>query len=50
MNNVVTTLAPSFFSSPQPKALCELIGWDIEPASVGPSIRASVHTFRHEYL
>ena len=35
------------FSSPEPKALSELIGWD---SSRRPCVRVSVHTFRHEYL
>ena len=35
------------FSLPEPKAQGELIVWD---SSRRPSVRASVHTFKHEYL
>ena len=35
------------FSSPEPKALSELIGWDFSRRS---SIGASVNTLKHEYL
>ena len=35
------------FSSPEPKALSELIGWD---SSWRPWVRVSVHTLRHEFL
>ena len=35
------------FSSPEPKAQGELIVWD---SSLRPSVRPSVHTFKHEYL
>ena len=34
-------------SSPKPKVLGELIGWD---SSRRLCVRASVRTFRHEYL
>ena len=37
----------ALFSSSEPKALGELLGWD---SSRRPSVRPSVHTFRHEYL
>ena len=37
----------SLFSSPESKAQGELIGWE---SSGRPSVRLSVHTFKHEYL
>ena len=37
----------AIFSSPEPKAQGELIVWDL---SRRPSVRPSVHTFKHEYL
>ena len=40
-----------FISSPEPKAQGELIVWDSSRRPcVRPSVRASVHTFKHEYL
>ena len=41
----------SIFSSPEPKAQGELIGWDSSGRpSVRLSVRLPVHTFEHEYL
>ena len=37
------SLSKTIISSPEPKALGELIGWDSNQ-------RPSVHTFKHEYL
>ena len=39
------------FNSPEPKAQGELIVWDssLRP-SVCPSVRPSLHNFKHEYL
>ena len=46
--SIILNLNFSFiFSSPEPKALGELIGWD---SSRRPRVGWSVHTFRHEYL
>ena len=49
--NVVSTLAPPFLAHLSRRLRGELIVYQSsQRPSVSPSVRASVHTFKHEYL
>ena len=51
MGGSVRFLETRLFSSPEPGSQGELIGWDSSRhPSVRASVRACVHTFKHEYL